>query len=387
MNNSHVVKLYRMKRKTIAVVRGTRPNVISFYEDFKESNIKFISASFESVNFASQKKNFQFINLPYYNFLGFDPGNLINQYGNLSFIFIRNLEKYLDGADVVNISDTYYFSNLQAVNWAKKNNVPVVTVIWCTIPNHITAWFPPYSFITKKDVEATDLFILRSKTALQFTDSLAVPRSKTKVIYKGVDLHKFSPSPVTNHQSPITVLFTGNLSKAKGLDDLLFVFEHVRKHYKDLKLIIAGDGEMRKKIESLSLSLGKDVIDHRGFVSYDELPDLYREVDIYCAPSKYKTLFGIRSWEEYFSYALMEALGSGLPIISTRSGGIPEEVGNNNLLIEPGNRQELEEALIKLIENKSFRRILSLSNRKRAKKLFDAKKQALETENAILEII
>src|SRR3989344_5532801 len=384
MNNSHVVKLYRMKRKTIAVVRGTRPNVISFYEDFKESNIKFISASFESVNFASQKKNFQFINLPYYNFLGFDPGNLINQYGNLSFIFIRNLEKYLDGADVVNISDTYYFSNLQAVNWAKKNNVPVVTVIWCTIPNHITAWFPPYSFITKKVVEATDLFILRSKTALQFTDSLAVPRSKTKVIYKGVDLHKFSPSPVTNHQSPITVLFTGNLSKAKGLDDLLFVFEHVRKHYKDLKLVIAGDGELRRQIMNLH---GRGVVDYRGFVPYEKLPDLYREADIYCAPSKYKSFLGIKVWEEYFSYALMEALGSGLPIVTTSSGGIEEEVGSKNLLIEPGNRHQLKKALTRLIESKSLRLSLALNNRKRAEELFDAKKQAELTEKAILEVV
>jgi len=158
-----------MNRKTIAVVRGNRQNVISFYENFEELNVKFISASFKPFKYRSGNKNFEFINLPYYNFLKFDPAKLFNQYGNLSFAFIRNLEEYLEGVDIINISDTYYFSNLQAVNWAKKNRVPVVTVVWCTIPNHITTWFPPYSFITKKIVEATDLFILRSKTALIFT--------------------------------------------------------------------------------------------------------------------------------------------------------------------------------------------------------------------------
>ncbi|OGM64300.1 hypothetical protein A2961_00210 [Candidatus Woesebacteria bacterium RIFCSPLOWO2_01_FULL_39_21] len=370
-------------KKTLSVIRGNRGEVADFYRNFSRFKIKLITG-WQSVFSKTQKDRFEFYFLPFYKPLKFDPASLLNQRGNLSWTYIKDLEECLGGSSIVSITDTYYFFNLQAVNWACANSVPMVTVIWCTIPNHITSWFPPYSFITKKVVEATDLFILRSKTALQFTDSLAVPRSKTKVIYKGVDLHKFSPSPVTNHQSPITVLFTGNLSKAKGLDDLLFVFEHVRKHYKDLKLVIAGDGELRRQIMNLH---GRGVVDYRGFVPYEKLPDLYREADIYCAPSKYKSFLGIKVWEEYFSYALMEALGSGLPIVTTSSGGIEEEVGSKNLLIEPGNRHQLKKALTRLIESKSLRLSLALNNRKRAEELFDAKKQAELTEKAILEVV
>jgi len=374
-----------MNRKTIAVVRGNRQNVISFYENFEELNVKFISASFKPFKYRSGNKNFEFINLPYYNFLKFDPAKLFNQYGNLSFAFIRNLEEYLEGVDIINISDTYYFSNLQAVNWAKKNKVPVVTVVWCTIPNHITTWFPPYSFITKKVVEATNLFILRSRTALKFTDSLNIPRSKTKVIYKGIDLQKFSPSPVTSRRSQITILFTGNLSRAKGLDDLLYVFEELREHYKGLKLIVAGDGEMREQIKRLSLS--STSVEFRGFVPYERLPDLYREADIFCAPSKEKRLLGIKVWEEYFPYALMEAMASGLPIVSTRSGGIDEEVGNENPLVVRGDTNALKIALDSLILDKNKRQRISSLNRARAKEFFDEKIQAQKTEEAILKLL
>lgn len=378
------IKLYRMNRKTIAVVRGNRQNVISFYENFEELNVKFISASFKPFKYRSGNKNFEFINLPYYNFLKFDPAKLFNQYGNLSFAFIRNLEEYLEGVDIINISDTYYFSNLQAVNWAKKNRVPVVTVVWCTIPNHITTWFPPYSFITKKIVEATDLFILRSKTALIFTDSLNIPRSKIKVIYKGVDLQKFSSSPVSSHRSQITILFTGNLSRAKGLDDLLYVYEMIRGRYRGLRLIIAGDGEMKKEIEKKNRD---KVLDYRGFVSYEKLPDLYREADIFCAPSKEAKIFGIKYWEEYFSYALMEAEASGLPIVSTGSGGIGEEVGNGNSLVAWGDLSALKIALESLILDKNKRERVGRQNRARAEKFFDEKIQAQKTEAAIIKLL
>ncbi|OGM02166.1 hypothetical protein A2115_01490 [Candidatus Woesebacteria bacterium GWA1_41_8] len=379
-----------MEKPTIGVVRGTRQSVINFFEHFEKLNVRFIAASFKPFSYESTKANFELVSPPLYFPLKIDPTVLINQKGNLSWFFLKDLEKHLQGSDVVSISDTYYFMNLQAVDWAKKNGVPVVTVIWTTIPKHITSWFPPYSYITKRVIEATDLFILRNRASLAFTDSLSIPRKKVKVIYKGVDLAKFHPplrgqAPGLNsgrRLPPTTkILFTGNLSKAKGLDDLLAVFSNIRHTNPTIRLIIAGDGEMRRKVEKLAR---KRIVDYRGFVSYDKLPDIYREADIYCAPSKFKYFLGIKVWEEYFSYALMEAQASGLPIIATKTGAIPEEVGKDNLLIESGNRGQLEKSLEKLIASAPLRQKLGLQNRKRAEKLFNAKKQASKTEEEIL---
>ena len=374
---------YNNTLKTMAVIRGVRPNVISFYENFEKINIRFIAGSFKPFKYKSKKKNFEFINLSYYKFFKFDPAGVINQFGNLSWINLVGLEKHLVGCDIINISDTYYFPHLQVVSWARKHEIPLVTIVWTTIPNHITSWFPPYSYITKKVVEATELFILRSKSALAFTDSLKIPRKKVRVIYKGIDLDKFKTSTINHKPSSLKILFTGNLSRAKGLDDLIFCYLSLVTMYPKLKLVIAGDGEMKPYVEGLNK---RGLVDYRGFVDYEKLPKLYQEADIFCAPSKFRKLLGVKVWEEYFSYALMEALASGLPIVATASGGIPEEVGKDNILVEPGNRKELKRALVKLIEDESLRKSISLRNRRRAETLFDAKKQARKTEGAIMRL-
>lgn len=372
-----------MIKPKIAVIRGTREAVIRFYENFEKFEVRFIAASFKPFSYKSQKRNFEFVNLLHYFPLGFDPAGIIKQYGNLSWIYIKDLEKNLKGCDVICISDTYYFTNLQAVNLARKLKIPVVTVIWTNIPNHITSWFPPYSFITRKVVSSTDLFILRNKKALEFTDSLNIPRRKVKVIYKGVDLKKFKYK-FRSKSGGVKILFTGNLSRAKGLDDLLAVFTKIRNTNPKIRLIIAGDGEMKPYVQKLHT---QGLVDYRGFVPYENLPELYQEADIYCAPSKEQRILGIKVGAEYFSYALMEAQAVGLPIVATSIGGIPEEVGSKNLLVAPGDREELKGAMVKLIEDRSLRRSLSSKNRRRAERMFDAKKQANRTEQAILEIL
>lgn len=371
-------------RKTLGVIRGARNSVIEFYQHFETFDVRFIAASFKPfVYTGARKDNFWLVNLPFYPPLGFDPALLVRQQGNLSWVFIKDLESYLAGCDAICITDSYYFFNLQVVQWAKKYSMPVVTIIWTSIPHHITTWLPPYSYITQQIVEATDLFILRSKTALQFTDSLDIPRNKVKVIYKGMNLSKFKPRP-RKEKEDLKILFTGSLATAKGLDDLLDVYRRLRQKYTNISFIVAGDGEMKSELEKQDR---KGIVDFRGFVAYDRLPELYAEADIFCTPSKYQTLFGIKVWEEYFSYTLMEAQAAGLPIVSTKTGGILEEVGDDNLLVKPGDRKALAEALEKLIVNPSLRERLGWENRKRAEKLYDARKQALETENAILDLL
>jgi len=158
----------------------------------------------------------------------------------------------------------------------------------------------------------------------------------------------------------------------------------IRGRYRGLRLIIAGDGEMKKEIEKKNRD---KVLDYRGFVSYEKLPDLYREADIFCAPSKEAKIFGIKYWEEYFSYALMEAEASGLPIVSTRSGGIDEEVGNENPLVVRGDTNALKIALDSLILDKNKRERVGRQNRARAEKFFDEKIQAQKTEAAIIKLL
>jgi glycosyltransferase involved in cell wall biosynthesis len=83
----------------------------------------------------------------------------------------------------------------------------------------------------------------------------------------------------------------------------------------------------------------------------------------------------------------MEAQASGLPIVATRIGGIPEEVGAGNLLVEQRDVEGIRHALKKLVKDQSLRKELGAANRARAEKLFSLKSQAQKTERAILSIL
>lgn len=302
----------------------------------------------------------------YAKFRDFDVDYLdIGVVSNLAFKFINKLGDRVKSADIVCISDNYYFYNLQAVILAKYYNKPVVTILWCTIPNHISTWLPPYSLITKVVVKLTDLFILRNKSAIPFAKSMGVPNSKIKVIYKGVDLKHFYPKTNKNDKQ-IQVLYVGKLIKSKGVNDLIMVCDRLKNEGLNVKLVLAGGNK---------------------FVEYKDLGNLYRSADIFCAPSKEIRLLGIKIWEEYFSYVLMEAQASGLPIVTTKSNGVVEEVDHNNFVLKIGDTDGLYESLKILILNRSLRNKLSKINRSRAEKYFDANKQAKLTEIEILKVL
>jgi glycosyltransferase involved in cell wall biosynthesis len=293
------------------------------------------------------------------------------------------MEQYLEKSDLIGITDTYYFWNYQAVKYAILHNIPIYTVIWCNIPYHITSYVPPYSYITQKVIDNTQLFILRNEKALEFTRSLHIPESKIKIIHKGIDLQKFTPPPRGVNREEINILYVGAITKAKGVDALIKAFLNIEKNY-PITLTLAGTGPLENAIENLSHS-HKIYFKHN--VPYKDLPSLYQNADIFCSPSRIHKALGITLWQEYFSYTLMEAQAAGLPIVTTPTGGIVEEVDERNYFVEDIDSFQLEKSLVQLITNESERKNLGEINRQRAEKQYDSKIQARLTEEALLKIV
>jgi hypothetical protein len=154
--------------KTLAVVRDGRVSSIDHYRNFKQLNVNFIAGN----TFPHDPKrynlpsNVKITNLKVYNPLIIDPAIFfLQKFNNLSWKFINGLEEQIKNADIVDISDTYYFWNYQAVQYAKKHKKPVVSTIWCNIPHHISTKIPPYNWLTRDVVEYVSFFILRNKKA------------------------------------------------------------------------------------------------------------------------------------------------------------------------------------------------------------------------------
>ena len=375
------------KNPKMLVVRGLRDSCLAFYNKFKKFDITYVTASGSLYvpKVPDLSKNIRSVSLSYRPAWDFDPISLIQKrITNLSWAYISDIEGLIKDSDIINISDTYYFSDRQIAVLAKKYNKKVVTIIWTTIPNHISSRLPPYSWNVKEVVKDTDLFVLRCKSAYKFTDSIRIPRQKTVMIYKGIDLNHFYPKKNRKRDDIVNILYVGNFHHSKGLIDLINAFEKLVKEGLPVRLLLAGNGELNTYISQKAKTLP---IKNCGFVSYDKLAEVYRSGDIFCSPSKEINFLGFKIWEEYFSYTLMEAQASGLPIVATNSGGIPEEVDSRNYLVDPGDAKALYKSLKKLVLDENLREKLSVINIKRAEKFFDSEIQAKKTEEAIIQIL
>jgi len=300
-----------------------------------------------------------------------------------SWSYFCGLEDAVKNADVINISDLFYFYCRQCAQLSKKIDKPLVSVIWETMPNHPARYLMPYSANIRKSVQACSLYILRSERSLAFTDSLKIPRSKVSMIYKGVDTNLFRPAKGTG-DNKVRILYVGQFVESKGVDDLLSVFCRLYKKYKNIELVMAGSGELELKINGLAQN---HPINNLGYIDYFSLPDVYGNADIFCMPSRDLRYFGFKFGEERFSYTLMEAMSSGIPIVSTKCGGIEEEVGEENFLANQGDSDQIYKYLEELILHEEVRAQIGKKNRKRAMNFFDAGKQARKTEAEILKII
>jgi len=128
------------------------------------------------------------------------------------------------------------------------------------------------------------------------------------------------------------ILYIGRLSSEKGVETFIKAFEKIDK----IELLIAGDGPLKSELKHLA-SYNKR-IKFLDFLQKREIYKLIKNSSIVVLPSK---------CYENFPYSILEAFALGKPVIGSRIGGIPELVkdGENGLLFEPGNANELAEKI------------------------------------------
>ena len=126
------------------------------------------------------------------------------------------------------------------------------------------------------------------------------------------------------------LVFVGRMSEEKGIDKMLRALDYVQ--YEHLKCLIVGsliynndtEDEYQKEIHRLA-EKHKDKVVFTGFISQQDLPDIYNLADIAVLPSM---------WDEPAGLTMIEALACGTPVITTRSGGIPEYVEGGAIVLE-----------------------------------------------------
>ena len=173
------------------------------------------------------------------------------------------------------------------------------------------------------------------------------------------------------------LLFIGNLVPQKGTDVLLQAMTMILKELPDTLLIVAGKGNMRKKLQELSLRLGIETnVIFSGYLG-DEKRFYYKASDLFVIPSLL----------DCFPIVNLEAMACGIPIVASKVGGIPDAIknGENGLLVRPGSPNDLSDAIIYLLQNERERKLMGENGKKKVK-CYSWEKIAEDTEKIYKEL-
>ncbi len=169
-----------------------------------------------------------------------------------------------------------------------------------------------------------------------------VPGERLRIIYNPSSTYgsgQFKVYKTGNAQTDIRpvmqVLFMGRFGPRKGVYDLISAAAKLREV--PFKLNMFGDGEIEKVKELVEKENLTEKISVSGWVSHSKIREIYENSDIMVLPS----------YAEGLPMSILEAIGEGLPVVSTRVGGIPEAIedGRNGFLIEPGDVEALADRL------------------------------------------
>ena len=289
------------------------------------------------------------------------------------------LAKIIHAKKISTVISVEVFSSLseQAAHLSEKFSLKHIVIVWENIKRSIFYIIPPFSCFTRIVKSKASRFITVSDTSRKSMEILNIENDKIQTIYPGILLDNFKESKDSSDK----ILFVGNLEPNKGITILLRAFEKLSAERSDIRLIIVGKGSLESKIKKLKNTGSK--IEYTGYVPRSKLASIYADCSVFCSPSVQVKRAGlILTWQEQFGFTLVEAMASGLPIVSSNIGTIPEILGENNFTVQP-DIENVSCALELLLTCDMLRKKLRHDNRERSVSAFDALKQSSLFEKAI----
>jgi len=190
--------------------------------------------------------------------------------------------------------------------------------------------------------------------ALRFMPSVSID-----VIPNGVELDRFSPAQGDEEPEMLKLLTVGRLSVTKRVEMLVDAVEILHKDGCKACLAIAGGGQLEQQLrESVSGKDLRDIVKIAGRVEPEKMPQVYRDSDIFVSASA----------QEGMSNAMLEAMASGLPIITTRCEGVEELITDNGVIVENANAESIAAAIKRLADNPKARKEMAVAARSRAQR-------------------
>jgi glycosyltransferase involved in cell wall biosynthesis len=198
-----------------------------------------------------------------------------------------------------------------------------------------------------------------------------IPESKVAIVYEGIEI---PVRPSSKERAEARVRWgvpagapllgcVGVLSPDKGQEWLIRSLAEVRKKFPSAKLLLAGDGPCRERLQKLARDLGvADAVIFAGFIA--DVESVYAAVDVFLLPSFFEAL----------SNALLSAMAYSIPSVAFNLGGPAEiiEDGKSGLLVEPANVGALCAAISKILGDAALASSIGENGRQRIEQDFSA---------------
>ena len=239
-----------------------------------------------------------------------------------------------------------YSAGVPAVLIGKRYGLPVI------VTEHFTGF--PRGLIrgleklkAKFAFERADLVCPVSESLRRSIESYGI-RARFQVVPNVVDTSLFHPGEDKDRvrkDNKKRLLLVALLDPKKGVPYLLEALARLKEKRNDFVLDIVGDGPNRAEYEELTRKLGlQDIVRFHGLKSKQEVAEFMRKADVFVLPSEWENL----------PCVIIEAMASGLPVVATNVGGIPEMVSNEvGLLVPPRDSEKLMQALDHMLDTVS----------------------------------
>jgi len=257
---------------------------------------------------------------------------------------------------------------------------PLVNYVYENYQRHGTRYILNDSMIFDQPVTPRIADIVKCASKIVVTTQLVIEKYKRLGFAHPHDLHRFcvighpvdtelfKPPDTVGTNRDIVIVSTGRLVPEKGFHVILHALNHLVRKHPSIKLWIIGSGDKRYKESLMSLVSElklKDNVTFLGQVNNTELPELYASAAIYVNHSLQS-----RWVMEAFGAVNLEAMACGLPVVTTKCGGIPEIVQDKAILVDQGDVKTLTEILDTLIRDRALRTRMGMEGREFVKRTY-----------------
>lgn len=363
----------------IAVVRGPSLN------KFEMQSFEPLAQKHEIVCFGSRKPLYEISNIKLEKILLPCLGQLLeNIPGGIKILYgllgdpqkLIGLEDKIKGFDIVHTAELSSYYTHQALIAKKKGRVKkVMATVWENIPFNQENFFRQ-KLLKKFALDNLDHVLAVSNLTKGILIEEGYPPEKITVIYPGVDLGVFKKQMRDNRlrqrlgfkKDDLVILSVSRLVWEKGLYDLIWAAWELKKTLPEskLKFLVVGEGPEKHKLKKMTAALDlENIFVFAGSFPYDKMVAVYNLADVFVLGS-----IPTKTWQEQFGMVLIEAMACGLPVIATKTGTIPEVVGDSGMLIAANDWVGMARALEKMAADPQKAKELGKKSEQRVRKYF-----------------